>query len=73
MNVDELERRFIRAAQHELAPSAADRERNQAALLDRLAAEPWSGAPGPGSRDSSSSSSSDASRRRALRRKFCAV
>jgi hypothetical protein len=46
VNVDELERRFIRAAQHELAPSAADRERNQAALLDRLAAEPWSGGSG---------------------------
>jgi len=46
VNVDELERRFIRAAQHELGPSAADRERNQAAVLDRLAAEPWSGAPG---------------------------
>jgi hypothetical protein len=46
VNLDELERRFIRAAQHELGPSAADRERNQAALLDRLAAEPWSGAPG---------------------------
>jgi hypothetical protein len=46
VNVDELERRFIRAAQHELGPSAADRERNQAALFERLAAEPWSGAPG---------------------------
>jgi hypothetical protein len=46
MNVDELERRFIRAAQHELGPSAADRERNQAALLERIASEPWSGAPG---------------------------
>jgi hypothetical protein len=46
VNVDELERRFIRAAQHELGPSAADRERNQAALLDRLAAEPWSGSAG---------------------------
>jgi hypothetical protein len=47
VNLDELERRFLRAAQHELGPSAADRERNQAALLERLAAEPWSGAPGP--------------------------
>jgi hypothetical protein len=46
VNVDELERRFIRAAQHELGPSAADRERNQAALFERLAAAPWSGAPG---------------------------
>jgi hypothetical protein len=48
MNVDELERRFIRAAQHELAPSAADRERNQAAVLERLAAEPWGGSAGTG-------------------------
>jgi len=46
VNVDELERQFIRAAQHELGPSAADRERNQVALLDRLAAEPWGGASG---------------------------
>lgn len=50
MNLDELERRFIRAAQHELGPSAADRERNQAALLDRLAAEPWNGATGAATR-----------------------
>jgi len=48
MNLDELERRFIRAAQHELGPSAADRERNQAAVLERLAAEPWGGASGTG-------------------------
>lgn len=46
MSLDELERRFVRAAQHELGPSAADRERNQAALLERLAAEPWGGAGG---------------------------
>lgn len=46
MTVDELERRFIRAAQHELLPSAADRERTQAALLERIAAEPWGGAAG---------------------------
>jgi hypothetical protein len=50
VNLDELERRFIRAAQHELGPSAADRERNQAALLDRLAAEPWNGATGAATR-----------------------
>jgi hypothetical protein len=46
VSLDELERRFIRAAQHELGPSASDRERNQAALLDRLAADPWNGATG---------------------------
>jgi hypothetical protein len=50
MNVDELERRFIRAAQHELGPSAADRERNQAALFERIASEPWSDAPGAATR-----------------------
>jgi hypothetical protein len=48
VNLDELERRFIRAAQHELGPSAADRERHQVALLDRLAAEPGSGSPPAG-------------------------
>lgn len=37
MSLDELERAFIRAAQQELGPSAADRERHQAALLERLA------------------------------------
>lgn len=46
MNVDELERRFVRAAQRELTPSAADRERNQAALFERLAAPSWSATPG---------------------------
>lgn len=36
MNLDELERDMIRAAQRELAPSSADRERHQASLLARL-------------------------------------
>lgn len=42
MTLDELERRFIRAAQRELVPSAADRGRNEAQLLERLGpASPW--------------------------------
>jgi hypothetical protein len=36
MNLDELERDMIRAAQRELAPSSADRERHEATLLARL-------------------------------------
>jgi hypothetical protein len=36
VNLDELERDMIRAAQRELAPSSADRERHQATLLARL-------------------------------------
>jgi hypothetical protein len=43
MNMDELERRFVRAARHEMSPSGADVERNQAAVLERLA-EPWGAA-----------------------------
>ncbi len=47
MSLDELERAFIRAAQQELAPSPADRERHQAALLERLGgAGPSGGAAG---------------------------
>ena len=49
MTLDELERRFIRAAQRELAPSAADRGRNEAQLLERLGpASPWGGPAGSG-------------------------
>jgi hypothetical protein len=46
VNVGELERDLIRAAQSELGPSAADRERNQAELFQRLGAGAWApGAP----------------------------
>jgi hypothetical protein len=45
MSLDDLEQRLIRAAQRDLAPSPADRERNQTALLGRLdGAGPWGGA-----------------------------
>ena len=49
MPPDEIDRRFIRAAQRELAPSAADRGRNEARLLERLGpASPWGGPAGSG-------------------------
>ena len=45
----DIERRFSRAAQRELAPSAADRGRNEARLLERLGpASPWGGPAGSG-------------------------